>query len=524
MKKIVFGVLIMCVAGAPVAAQAVEQKAATQKSATQKTEVTQTLQASPDANPSVDCGCEDKRLSETLGVVNGVKITKKDLSAETQSRVEQLQREVIEARQRELDLQIDSILLEAEAKKRNVSPTQLLKDEVVAKVQAPTEAEALAFHEQNKTQIKREFKDAKDDIVGYLRYQRQQEQARKLAERLRAAAQVKVLAKPSVPASEADRARVLAVVNGKQITTGDIETSLRPLIFNVQEQVYALRKQSLDLKINDLLLTQEAQKKQITARALLETEVTAKVPRVTEAEAQKFYEQNKERISGEFAQTKTQIIQYMQEMKEQEATLAFANRLRQASVVQVNLTAPESPAFQIATDDQPAKGNSNAPVTIVEFTDFQCPSCAQQHPVLEKIVSEFGDRVRLVVRDFPLSQHPHAPKAAEAAEAAREQGKYWEYVAVLFRNQSALEVGKLKQYASELGLDRNRFDASLDSGKFAEKVQRDVLDGDKLGVNGTPTFYINGKRVSDKSYEGLKTTIEATLKAIEEKPKVKAAF
>ncbi len=488
MKKFVFGLLIMCVTGAPVAAQVVEQKA------------------------------------DVLGVVNGVKITEQDLSSETQSRVEQLQREVIEARQRELDLQIDSILLEAEAKKRNVSPTQLLKDEVVAKVQAPTEAEALAFHEQNKTQIQKGFKDAKDDIVGYLRYQRQQEQARKLAERLRAAAQVKVLAKPSVPISEADRARVLAVVNGKQITAGDIETSLRPLIFNVQEQVYALRKQALDLKINDMLLTQEAQKKQLTARALLETEVTAKVPRVTEAEAQKFYEQNKERISGEFAQTKPQIIQYMQETREQEATLAFANQLRQASVVQVNLTAPESPTFQISTDDQPAKGNPNAPVTIVEFTDFQCPSCAQQHPVLEKIVSEFGDRVRLVVRDFPLSQHPNAPKAAEAAEAAREQGKYWEYVAVLFRNQSALEVGKLKQYATELGLDRARFDASLDSGKFAEKVQRDVLDGDKLGVNGTPTFYVNGKRISDRSYEGLKTTIEATLKAVEEKPKVKAAL
>ena len=281
--------------------------------------------------------------------------------------------------------------MEAEAKKRNVSPTQLLKDEVIAKLQAPTEAEALAFYEQNKAEIKRELKDAKDDIVGYLRYQRQQEQARKLAERLRAAAQIKVLAKPSVPASEADRARVLAVVNGKQITMGDIETSLQPLIFNVQEQVYALRKQDLDLKINDMLLTQEAQKKQITARALLETEVTAKVPPVTEAEAQKFYEQNKERISGELAQTKTQIIQYMQEMREHEATLAFADQLRRASAVQINLSAPESPAFEISTDDQPVKGNPNASVTLVEFTDFECPSCAQQHPVLDRIVTNLAN-------------------------------------------------------------------------------------------------------------------------------------
>lgn len=499
MKKLLFGLLMMFVVGAPATAQTTAQPS---------------TNTPPAAAEVVDCGCEDKRVADVLGVVNGVKITKQDLSPETRTRIEQLQREVIDARKQELDLQIDSMLLEAEAKKRQVLASQLLKDEVVSKVQEPTEAEAQAFYDQNKARIQAEFKDAKDDILKYLRYQRQQELARKLAERLRAAAQVKVIAKPSAPpASDADRARPLATVNGKQITAGDIETSLQPLIFSVQEQVYALRKQDIDLKINDMLLTGEAQKKKVTSRALLEAEVTAKVPRVTEAQAQEFYTQNKERISGEFAQTKDQIIKYMQEKKEQEATLAYAEELRRAAVVQINLVAPESPVFQIATDDQPSKGNVDASVTIVTFTDFQCPSCAQQHPVLERLVSEFGNRVRLVVRDFPLSQHADAPKAAEAAEAAREQGKYWEYVAVLFRNQSALEVNKLKQYATELGLDRARFDAALDTRKFAEKVERDVLDGQKLGVNGTPTFYINGKRVSERSYEGMKATIEAALKA-----------
>lgn len=466
------------------------------------------------AQQTNDCGCEDKPLPEILGVVNGVKITKQDLNAETRTRVEQLQRQVIEARQRELDLQIDSILLESEAKKRGVTPSQVIKDEVIAKVPQPTEADAQTFYDKNKDKIKTEFKDAKNNILEYLRYERQQEQAQKLAERLRAASQVKILAKPSAPpATNSDRARVLAVVNDKQITMGNIETSLRPLIFNVQEQVYALRKQDLELKVNDTLLSQEAQKKGVTTRALLDTEVSAKVPRVTDAQAQAFYDQNKDRISGDFAQTKAQIIQYMQEESEQKATLAFAEQLRRASTIQINLSAPESPAFSIATDDQPAKGNPKALVTIVEFTDLECPSCARQHPVLERIVSEFGDRVQLVVRDFPLSQHANARKAAEAAEAAREQGKYWEYVSVLFRNQSALGIDKLKHYATELGLDRTRFDASLDSGKFAEKVQRDVLDGRKLGVNGTPTLYINGRRVSDNSYESVKSAIEAALKA-----------
>jgi len=457
---------------------------------------------------------QEQPLPEILAVVNGVKITRQDLGPETQTRVEELQRKVVDARQRELDLQIDSILLESEAKKRGVTPSQIIKDEVIARVAAPTEAEAQAFYEQNKANIKTEFKDAKENILEYLRYQRQQEQAQKLAERLRATAQVKIIAKPSAPpSSEADRARVLAVVNDKQITMSDIETSLRPLVFNVQEEVYALRKQELELKINDILLAQQAQKKGITTRALLDSEVNAKVAPVTDAQAQAFYDQNKDRISGEFAQVKAQIVQYLKDQKEHEATLAFAEQLRRASTIQINLAAPESPAFSIATDDQPAKGTAKASVTIVEFTDFQCPSCARQHPVMQRIVSEFGNRVRLVVRDFPLSQHANARKAAEAAEAAREQGKYWEYVSLLFRNQSALGIEKLKEYASEVGLDRARFDASLDSGKFAEQVQRDLVDGRKLGINGTPTLYINGKRVSDNSYEGVKAAIEAALKA-----------
>ena len=137
MKKFLFVLFLMFVTGAAVTAQTVAAPVA---------QTGNTLSA----NQAVDCGCEDKPLPDVLGVVNGVKITKQDLSSETRTRVEQLQRTVIEARQRELDLQIDSILLESEAKKRGVTPSQIIKDEVIAKVQAPTEAEAQAFYEKNK--------------------------------------------------------------------------------------------------------------------------------------------------------------------------------------------------------------------------------------------------------------------------------------------------------------------------------------------------------------------------------------
>jgi protein-disulfide isomerase len=186
--------------------------------------------------------------------------------------------------------------------------------------------------------------------------------------------------------------------------------------------------------------------------------------------------------------------------------------MRKGASVQLFLTPPESPVYNIATDDQPAKGDPKALVTIVEFTDYQCPSCAQHHVIFQKLISEFGGRIHFVVRDFPLTQHKQAWKAAEAAEAAREQGKYWEFVALLYARQTALQPDKLKQYASELGLDRGKFDAALDSGKFSEKVERDFQDGQKVGVGGTPSLFINGRNMPDLSYEALKAVIDASLK------------
>jgi protein-disulfide isomerase len=465
------------------------------------------------SDPSKECGCEAAPLPEVLATAGGVRISAQDLSPETRQKVAGLQQQVVEARRRELDLQINSRLLEAEAKKRGLSTAKLLEAEVIAKAPEPTEADAQKFYDENKARIQGEFKDLKSDIIAYLREQRQRELAAKLSERLRAAAQVKKNVEAATPpATAADRARVLATVNGEAITSADIEDSLRPVVYGVQEQVYGLRRQEVELKINDLLLQQEAQKRGVTARSLLDAEVESKLPAVTEADAQKFYDENKERISGDFAQVKEQVIQYLRDQQSQKATAAFAERLRAANKVEVFIKPPVAPVYKIATDDQPSKGRQDAALTLVEFTDFQCPSCAQRQPVLERLAAEYGGRVRIVVRDFPLSQHADAPKAAEAAEAAREQGKYWEYAALLFQNQSALKPEHLKQYASRLGLDRAKFDAALDSGRFAEKVQRDMADGDRVGVAGTPSFFLNGRPVSDTTYEGLKAAIESALK------------
>ncbi|HYH85501.1 MAG TPA: thioredoxin domain-containing protein [Pyrinomonadaceae bacterium] len=472
------------------------------------------------ASADEGCGCEDKPLPETLASVNGVKIAVADLSQQVQQQVRQYQRQVTETRKNELDLIINSMLLEAEAKKRGISSTKILEDEIVAKTVEPKEADAQAYFNQNRAKIEQQaggpvdFAILKDQIISFLRGQRQQERSKQFAASLRAGADVKILV-PVVtpPTTPADRARVLATVNGKNVTSGDIEDNILPLISQVQEQVYLLRKNDVDQKINDILLAQEAQKRGVTTRALLDAEVNTKIPVVNETQALDFYNKNKERINGDFPQVKYQIIEYLQSQESQKIESAFAARLRNGVSIQTFLTPPAPPVFNIATDDQPVKGKLDASVTVVEFTDYQCPTCAQAQPIFERLVTEYGDRVRFVVRDFPLPQHADAQKAAEAAEAAREQGKYWDFTAILFRNQSKLAPEMLKQYALVLGLDRAKFDSALDTGKFADKVQRDILDGQRAGVSSTPSFFVNGVRVGDRTYEALKAAIEAALKS-----------
>ncbi len=468
-----------------------------------------------------DCGCEAGPLPEVLATVNGIKITLADLSPAAVQRVQAMQQEVVEARKQILGVKINSILLEAEAKKRGVTNQKLFEDEVVSKTVQPTAADAQAYFTQARQQIEQQagravdFNEIKDQIVAYLLNQRQNERSNAFAESLRVASGVKSIptdVKP--PANDAERARVLVTVGGRAITAGEIEEDLRPLVAQTQEQVYLLRKNDVDQRVNDILLSQEAQKRGVTERALLESEISSKVPVVTEAQAQDFYNKNKERISGggDFTQLKYQIIQFMQSEEQRKLESALVARLRNGATVQTFVTPPPVPVYKIATDDQPSKGNPDAAVTVVEFTDYQCPNCATAQPILERLVAEYGDRVRFVVRDFPLTMHADAQKAAEAAEAAREQGKYWDFTAILFRNQSSLKPEQLKQYAQVIGLDRAKFDAALDSGRFADKVARDVADGERIGVNGTPTFFINGRRASDATYETLKAALDAALK------------
>lgn len=180
-------------------------------------------------------------------------------------------------------------------------------------------------------------------------------------------------------------------------------------------------------------------------------------------------------------------------------------------------TEPTKPA-KVSVDDDPSKGQADAPVTIIEFSDYQCSFCArfvtQTLSQLEKNYIDTG-KVKFVFRDFPLSFHQHAQKAAEAAECADEQGKYWEYHDLLFEKQSEWSdagSGKFKDYASQLGLDTQAFNQCLDSGEMAEEVQKDFQDGQSYGVQGTPAFFVDGELISGaQPFETFKAKIDAAL-------------
>lgn len=293
------------------------------------------------------CGCEDKPQMSLLALVNGVKITKQELGSTTQARVSLLQSEVTTARQAQVERQITNLLLTNEAKKRGMSTDQLLQVEIKAKVTEPTDAEVEEFYKERDQRMRGSLKSVKADIISYLKAERERIAAAKFFQRLREDNDVAVfVASPTPPANEEELDRVLATVNGRNITSWDVEQSLLPLIFSVQQKVYAVRKEALDVKINDVLLEQEAKRLNTTPDSVLARALAGKLPIITDQQAKRFYEENKKKINEEFPKVKFQIIQLLTQREQQKLAQAFAAELRQSAAVQIYLTPPNPPILR----------------------------------------------------------------------------------------------------------------------------------------------------------------------------------
>jgi protein-disulfide isomerase len=297
--------------------------------------------------------------------------------------------------------------------------------------------------------------------------------------------------------AQAAASQALAEVNGEAITAKDVEKSLGTKLSKLEEQIYTLKRGEIDALVAQRLLAQEAASRGIPVSTLMDQEITSKVALVTEKEIDDFYKVNKARLRGDEATVRQQIRTVLQQQKLTERQDAFLGALREKAKIVVRLEPPAAARVDVSVAGAPVRGAPNAPVTVVEFSDFECPFCKQASGTVAKLMEKYSGRIKLVYRDLPLEAiHPLARQAAEAAQCARDGGKFWEYHDVLFAQSPKLSPDDLKRYAREVGLDAKKFDACLGGGAKAAAVQKDIDEGNALGITGTPAFFINGRLVS----------------------------
>jgi protein-disulfide isomerase len=306
-----------------------------------------------------------------------------------------------------------------------------------------------------------------------------------------------LLACSPAPAQQSDAA-VAASIGDREITIGELDERWRaedPAAHaEATQKLYEGRRRALDAMVAEMLVAEAAKARDMSPDAYVEAEIARRATPVTDGEVVSFYQANIGQMEGRPLDVMAPLIsRFLEEQQRTAARQALVADLRtEGPELRVMIDPPRHEVALAATD--PALGPAAAAVTIVEFSDFQCPFCQQVAPTLKRVRETYGDQVRIVWKDFPLTQiHPQAFKAGEAAHCAAEQDKFWEYHDRLFANQQALQPGDLKTYAADLGLDTAAFNECVDGSRYGNRVSEGVAQGSRLGVNSTPTVYINGR-------------------------------
>jgi protein-disulfide isomerase len=308
-------------------------------------------------------------------------------------------------------------------------------------------------------------------------------------------------------------AQVLAKLNGKDITLKDVDELVGGQIKDLEKKKFDARKQALEQMIVQTLVKEAAAKEGKTEEQFLRANIDDKLPPPAEAEITKVFEENKAQMppGSTVESMRPQIVNFLQQDQKRTVAMKLFSDLRAKAQVEVLLAEPPAPRVTVEAKG-PSKGSATAKITIVEFSDFQCPFCSRAEPSVDEVMKTYGDKVKVVFRHFPLDFHDKAFKAAEASACAEEQGKFWEFHKTLFANQGALSIDDLKTHAKTLGLDTGKFNACLDDSKMKAKVDDDMAAGRKAGVNGTPAFFINGILLSGAMpFDEFKKVIDAEL-------------
>jgi protein-disulfide isomerase len=295
--------------------------------------------------------------------------------------------------------------------------------------------------------------------------------------------------------------QVLATIGDQEVTLADVRARVGDQLDQMENQYrheqYKIIDKALQALLNERVIVDEAKKQGKTTEELITAAVGGSLE-PTEVEVTTWYSENRNRVGNRtLEQVRPQIVDYLRKDKRNQGIEKLNARLNQERKVAVRL---EPFRVSLNNDGAPARGPSGSTVTLTEFSDFQCPYCKGFFPVLKQVEEKYGDRIRIVYRQYPIpSLHPFAFKAAEASLCANDQGKFWELHDLMFQEQEQLAVKDLKAKATRLGLDQKKFDSCLDTGRYTERVQEDMKEGSRVGVSGTPALFVNGVEIDGGS-------------------------
>ncbi|MCY4187892.1 MAG: thioredoxin domain-containing protein, partial [Bryobacterales bacterium] len=299
----------------------------------------------------------------------------------------------------------------------------------------------------------------------------------------------------------------LATVNGEPIHQSDLDVNAQWR--KLDQQIHALRSQALGSAIATKLLESEAERRGMAPQEFVAAEIEPKIGSPTNKEVSEFYNQQREKIGKPLREVRDEIVRILRQQKAATHLNDLVAVLRADAQIEILLAPPRLPV-ELAEARQ--RGPEDAPVTIVEFSDFQCPFCRKVQPVLSELREEYQDRIRWVFKDLPLSDiHPEAARAAQAARCAGEQEKFWEYHAELFE-QELFTDATYTQVAEATEVDPEPLMECLNSGKFQMQVAAEVGEARNLGIEGTPAILINGILISGaREIENYRSVIEQEL-------------
>ncbi len=296
----------------------------------------------------------------------------------------------------------------------------------------------------------------------------------------------------AAPAAGSDP--VVARIGAEEITESQLEAMVGASLVNLRQQVYQAKLSGLNEEIFNRLVREAATAEGLTSTDYLKKHIDDKLAEPTEAEIEKVMTQFRSRLAPEDAQARQQVLEYLSQQAKVQHQEALRKKLFSEAGVRILL---EPPRVTVAIGDgTPTRGSADAPLVLVEYTDYQCPYCGRVQPTLAQIMERYEGQVLHVFKNLPLPNHKQAKLAAEAALCAQDQGKYWEFHDWLFANQRTMNRDSMVAEAGELELDTDLFSACIEQGTYADKIAADMREARSFGITGTPGFLINGRVLS----------------------------